>query len=76
MLYSAYQAKKNRKDKSTYGVSITFDDDKILVSDSSNYFIGKTQNYIFIYHEKENKTDIIPMTRVKQITMKHIQNSK
>lgn len=76
ILYSSYQAGQIRKDKSTYGVTITLDNDQIIVSDSSNYFIGKTQNYVFIYHEKEKKTDILPMTRVKQITMTHVQPSK
>lgn len=76
ILYSSYQAGQIRKEKSTYGVSITLDNDQIIVSDSSNYFIGKTQNYVFIYHEKERKTDIFPMTRVKQITMTHAQPSK
>ncbi|MGE0636572.1 MAG: hypothetical protein AB7P01_09030 [Bacteroidia bacterium] len=76
ILYSSYQAGQIRTEKSTYGVSITLDNDQTLVSDSSNYFIGKTQNYVFIYHEKERKADIIPMTRVKQITMRHIQPSK
>ncbi|MEI6695639.1 MAG: hypothetical protein WCO13_06200 [Bacteroidota bacterium] len=75
ILYSSYQAGQIRRDKSTFGVNITLDNNQTLVSDSSNYFIGKTQNYVFIYHEKESKTDIIPMTRVKQITMIHIQYS-
>lgn len=75
-LYSSYQAGQIRNKKSTYGVSIILDDNQTLVSDSSNYFIGKTLNYVFIHHEKENKTDIIPMSRVKQITMIHILPSK
>lgn len=76
ILYASYQAGQIRKDKSTFGVRIILDNDQIIVSDSTNYFIGKTQNYVFIHHEKESNTDIIPMTRVKQITMTHIQQSK
>ena len=69
--YSSFQASQIKNTKSTFGVSITLDNDNIFVSDSSNYFIGKTQNYVFIYHEKESKTDIIPMSRIKQITIKN-----
>lgn len=74
--YSSYQAGLIKRDKSTYGVAITLDNDKILVSDSLNYFIGKTLNYVFIYHEKLKSTDIIPMTRVKQITTANHQNTR
>ncbi len=74
--YSSHQARLIKNDKSTLGVSVTLDNDQTLVSDSSNYFIGKTQNYLFIYHEKQRTADIIPMTRVKQITMPHKQINK
>jgi hypothetical protein len=66
--YASYQAGVIKRDKSTYGVTISLDNDQIIISDSTDYFIGKTLNYVFIYHEKQKNTDIIPMTRVKQIT--------
>jgi hypothetical protein len=65
-----------RKDKSTYGTTIILDNDQVLISDSTNYFIGKTQQYLFIYHEKLNVTDVIPMTRVKQLTIKQVKKTK
>lgn len=68
IVYSAYQSNVIKNDKSTYGVTIVFDNDQIFVSDSSTYFIGKTQNYIYIHHQKEKKTDAIPMSRVKKLT--------
>jgi hypothetical protein len=67
--YSSYQARLIKNDKSTYGIAVLLDNEQKFVSDSSDYFIGKTQNYLFIYHEKQSTTDIIPMTRVKQIIM-------
>jgi len=68
--YSSFQARLIKSDKSTCGVTITLNNDQTFVSDSTSYYIGKTLNYVFIYHEKQNSTDIIPMSRVKQITMK------
>ncbi len=34
-----------------------------------NYYIGKTRNYVFVHHENLKTTDVIPMSRVKQITV-------
>jgi dipeptide/tripeptide permease len=56
--------------KTTYGTTIYFDDSTQLVSDSTNYFIGKTQNFIFFYHEKAKTTDVYPMDRVKELSFK------
>lgn len=67
--YSSYQARSIKIDKTTIGVTITLDNDRIIVSDSTNYYIGKTQNYLFFYHEKEKTTDVYPMSRIKQMTM-------
>lgn len=68
--YAHTQADNIKKNKSTFGVTILLDNDQAIVSDSSNYYIGKTVNYLFIYHEKDNTADVIPMNRVKQITYK------
>lgn len=71
VIYYAYTQVDNiKKNKSTFGVTITLDNEQTMVSDSSNYYIGKTVNYLFIYHEKDNTADVIPMNRVKQITYK------
>lgn len=74
--YSSYQAASIKMDKSTYGVTISLDNNQILVSDSTDYYIGKTLNYVFIFHEKLKTTDIIPMSRVKQITTANHQIPK
>ncbi|MEI9954913.1 MAG: hypothetical protein WDM90_01035 [Ferruginibacter sp.] len=67
--YSSYQASQIKIKKATLGVRIFLDNDKELVSDSINYYIGQTKNYLFIYHEKNKTTDVYPMTRIKQMTM-------
>jgi len=72
--FTQTQIKAIKNDKSTYGVSIIFDNDKLLISDSVNYYIGNTKNYLFIYHERNNTTDVIPMTRIKQLTITHNKN--
>lgn len=76
MFYSSYQVQLIKKGKNTFGVSIIFDNNERFVSDSFNYFIGKTQNYLFIHHEKLGTTDVFPMKRIKQITMTSRQSTK
>ena len=63
-----------KEDKTFLGTTIKFDNDTVFVSDSSNYFIGKTQNYLFIYHEKDKSTDVYPMSQIKQIVFKQKSN--
>lgn len=67
--YSLYQALCIKKYKSTIGTIVILDNDKSIISDSTNYYIGNTRNYLFIHHEKQNITDVIPISRVKQITV-------
>jgi len=72
VIYSAHsQAERIKKHKLTTGVSITLDNDQSIVSDSTNYYIGKTLNYIFIFHENDSSVDVIPMSRVKQLKLKN-----
>lgn len=69
---SYHKAKMVRQNKVTFGVTIILDDNSQLFSDSSNYYIGKTDNYVFFYHEKTRSTDIFPVSRIKQLTIKTI----
>lgn len=68
LTYSYSQVESVRDKKNTYGTTITLDDNKVLFSDSSNYFIGKTKDYIFYYHATTRTTDIIPVSKLKQLT--------
>lgn len=67
--YSNYEASSIKNDKKTIGVTIIFDNDKALISDSTNYYIGKTKDYVFFYHEKEGISDVYPMSRIKKIML-------
>jgi hypothetical protein len=67
--YSKYKVYDLKSNKSSFGVTIYFNDDVKFVSDSSNYYISNTRNFLFIFHQQQNKTDVIPMSRIKQITM-------
>lgn len=69
LTYSYSQVENVKVKKTTFGTSIILEDNTILVSDSSNYFIGKTQGYIFFYHEATKSTDIIPVSKLKKMTI-------
>lgn len=64
--FAKSQADSILDNHSTLGTKIVLDD-RELVSDQENYFIGKTQSFIFFYHEKDGRYDVFPMSRVKQI---------
>jgi hypothetical protein len=65
---ASLQAHQIKVDKSTYGFVINLDNGVTLKSDTSNYYIGSTKNYVFFYHQNEKTSDIIPMVRVKSMT--------
>jgi hypothetical protein len=54
--------------KSTYGTIIKLNDNTVLQSDSNNYYIGKTQKFLFFYHEYTKTTDVIPVSNLKCLT--------
>jgi len=56
--------------KSTYGTKIYLPN-KVILSDSLNYFIGKTEDYFFIYHENDKYTEVYNMADVKKIVYKN-----
>lgn len=68
-IYFFTQIKINsiKYDNSTYGTQIYLDNNYVLISDSTNYYVGKTNNYIFIYHKINNYSEVYPIERVKKI---------
>jgi len=68
VLFSRHEVRVVKNAKSSFGVIITLDNDKQIISDSTNYFIGKSQNYVFLFHEKFNTTDVFPVVRIKQLS--------
>ena len=67
---SAYgEALEVNNNKKYYGVEFQLED-QTIISDSTNYFIGKTKNYLFYYKEKEKQSFAYPMNRIKMISFK------
>lgn len=56
-----------KKQKRYLGVTLTFNDSTKLVSDSNTYYIGKTNNYIFIYNQKQNVTTVRKVAETRSI---------
>lgn len=52
-----------------YGTSIVFNDQPAFVSDGQHYYIGKCKNYLFIYHQDRDITEVIPMSAVQKMTL-------
>lgn len=43
-------------------------DSKLIQSDSTHYYIGKSNKYLFYYDQKKDRTTVYPMNRIKEIT--------
>lgn len=52
-----------------YGTEVTINSN-VMKSDSIEYFIGKTRNYIFFYNDTAKVARIFPMDDVKEIRLK------
>lgn len=52
-----------------YNSKITLDD-SIIVSDSIQTYIGKTNDFIYVFNSSSNSSRVIPVTRVKEIELK------
>lgn len=48
-------------------VKIYYKNQQPFTSDSLNYYIGNTHNYLFIYHQKDDITTVEKMDEVKVI---------
>ena len=65
-----------KRDKITYGTSLILKDESIYKSDSCNYFIGKTQNYVFFYDEDSKSTEVIPVSELKRMIINSNRKSE
>ncbi len=52
------------------GTVIYLTDGSRYVSDNNDYFIGKTNEYVFFYHENQKTTSILPASKVQSIFFK------
>jgi hypothetical protein len=53
-------------------VVIELDQATTIYCNKNYYYIGKTNNYVFLYSEASRSTDVIKMDRVKKITFKNV----
>ncbi|MGN6439081.1 MAG: hypothetical protein ACTHMM_21235 [Agriterribacter sp.] len=71
-LYGTYlvgqrEAKKVMKQKGLYQTSLIFEDGKTFHSTETRYFVGQTNNYLFIYDNEKKSAEIIPIREIKRI---------
>lgn len=45
-----------------------------LITDGTSYFIGRTNNYIFLYNASQNINYEIPVTQIKKFSFKNLRN--
>lgn len=65
-----------KESKKYLGTSFKIENNNII-SDSTNYYIGKTKNYIFYYQEENKSTKVYPIKDMKEIEIKkHKATSK
>ena len=59
-----------RKHESYYSIKNIMYEDKLISADSVNYVIGMTNNYIFLYHEKDKNTTVYNRKNIKYLNVK------
>lgn len=60
---------ENRTGKKYMGTEIMIGDSSRIVSSDSIYYIGKTENYIFLHHHDKNLTKAIPLSQVTELNI-------
>ena len=53
-----------------YGSKFELDNQEIILSNSKKYFIGKSKAYLFFYEPEDEITQIVPVSRVRNIELK------
>ena len=56
-----------KKNKKYIGTKFQIDE-SIMTSDAQNYYIGKTNKFLFFYKSQANETIVYPMYRIKMIS--------
>ena len=60
----------NNVDKGKYLGTKVVTSDSTYTSDSFHFFIGKTENYFFIFNSREKEVTVIPNNEVKKFILK------
>jgi hypothetical protein len=61
--FNAYSNANKVKNGKNFGMDIEIGD-QLIKSDSTNFVIGKTENYIFYYETKKNMTIVYPVNKL------------
>ncbi len=51
-------------------VNIAFIDSTFFKTDSNNFYIGKTSNYVFIYHKSQDSTEVYKVSDIKRLSFR------
>ena len=71
-IFNAYSDICSVKNSGLYtGVKFQLDK-KLIESDEKNFYIGKTNKYLFYYKSEEKESVVYPMSRIKMISYKKI----
>lgn len=65
-IYTLIEVQRVKHESRYVNTQITLDDNSII-SDSTNFYIGNTNNYVFVFNKTQDRTSVFPMTRVRQI---------
>jgi hypothetical protein len=56
-----------KKDARFYGVTIRLSNNDSIISDSTNYYIGNTRNFVFVYNAKKDATSVFKIEDVQSL---------
>lgn len=65
--FAARRAEQIKKSKGLIKASLVFNDSTVFYPNDSMYIIGKTNNYFYLYNERDSISEIIPMSDIKRI---------
>jgi len=75
-LYTMVLLEEKRINNGYYTGTTIFSKDSTYVSDAQHYYIGKTENYYFIYNQKQKSTLVIPEREVLKFELKFTPDEK
>ena len=68
-LFTTLEVSTVRNDNKYEGTEIHLNDSSTILSDKNQYYIGKTNSYIFMYNERSKKAIVYPMSEVRKIVL-------
>jgi hypothetical protein len=73
--WTLYEVDDVRREMKYINVSFAVDG-KTIQSDSTHFYIGNTDRYLFYYDKNQDKTTVYPMSRITQFNFGEIVNAK